>query len=183
MDWTVKSKHNDLIQELCLFTSKTGTLLNRNIIEMDTMPKSDIAQMTENVTDGKVVSSSPVDQAVLDEFVEAIGETGKKSLFGLIDIYLRNSPNILGKMDEAARDGDLQLLRQMGHSLKSSSASLGAGHLYELCRDLELNARKDVESCGEMENLPRYRQDVVDIQTEFSRVRLALNKIREEIFQ
>jgi HPt (histidine-containing phosphotransfer) domain-containing protein len=125
-------------------------------------------------------SETPVDRSVLDEYVEVIGPTGKKSLLGLIDVYLRTSPSILAKMNEAIEKEDLQMLREAGHSFKSSSGSLGASHLFALCRELEREVKTALEAGGSMGTVEGYRQEVVEIHAEFTRVHQALSTIREE---
>jgi HPt (histidine-containing phosphotransfer) domain-containing protein len=40
-------------------------------------------------------------------------------------MYLKNSPALLKKMQQAASTGDNDLLRNSAHSLKSASANLG----------------------------------------------------------
>jgi HPt (histidine-containing phosphotransfer) domain-containing protein len=125
--------------------------------------------------------SSPVNRAILDEYVDVIGANGKKSLIKLIDIYLRTSPNLLAAMDNALKKGDLPGLKQAVHTLKSSSGSLGAAHLFELCQDLEMKAGSDFNESEPTRDLEAYRRDTLEIRAEFTRVNQALGLIREEM--
>jgi HPt (histidine-containing phosphotransfer) domain-containing protein len=148
---------------------------------MDDMPTNQVSPGSETTVGKEAASSSPVDRSVLDEYIEVIGPTGKKSLLGLIDVYLRTSHGILAKMNEAIEKEDLKMLREAGHSFKSSSGSLGASRLFELCRELEREVKTALEAGGPVGTIEGYRQEVVEIHAEFTRVCLALSKIREEI--
>ncbi len=65
----------------------------------------------------------------------------------IVGIFVKDTPAILDKMKEARGKGDMQTLHRLAHSLKSSSASLGAMLLSELCKKLEVQA-----SLGEVED-------------------------------
>jgi HPt (histidine-containing phosphotransfer) domain-containing protein len=62
----------------------------------------------------------------------------------LIDTYLEDAEAQLAALRQAARDGDTVSLERPAHSLKSSSATVGAMALAELCRSLEADARTGV---------------------------------------
>ncbi len=59
----------------------------------------------------------------------------------LITIYLKSSPALLADIDSALQASDPERLWQAAHSLKSSSANLGAVKLARLCEELELQGR------------------------------------------
>ena len=85
-------------------------------------------------------AGSVVDRGVVDELIEATG--GDPSFLGeLIEAFRTDAPTQLAAMREAvaARSAD-DLVRPV-HTLKSSSASLGALGLAERCRSLEAQAR------------------------------------------
>ncbi len=62
----------------------------------------------------------------------------------LIDTYLEDAVTQLAAMRQAALDGDPAAMERPAHSLKSSSATVGAMALAELCRSLEADARAGV---------------------------------------
>ncbi len=55
----------------------------------------------------------------------------------LIETYLSVAPELLSQILAAAAEGNHDVLRATAHSLKSSSANVGAAKLSDLCRDLE----------------------------------------------
>jgi HPt (histidine-containing phosphotransfer) domain-containing protein len=83
---------------------------------------------------------SVVDRTVIDELIEATG--GDPSFLGeLIEAYRTDAPAQLAAMREAVAAGSPGDLVRPVHTLKSSSASLGALGLAERCRSLEAQAR------------------------------------------
>ena len=59
---------------------------------------------------------------------------------GIINVYLRDAPEKLAAIEEALVRGDTQQLGELAHSLKSSSANVGAVRLASACAELEGNA-------------------------------------------
>jgi CheY-like chemotaxis protein/HPt (histidine-containing phosphotransfer) domain-containing protein len=82
---------------------------------------------------------SPVlDHAVLDTFRHVMGDDTGSIMVELIDCYLAETPKLLEQMRKAIAQQDFKDLQRIAHGLKSSSASLGAIHLSQLCQELEL---------------------------------------------
>jgi CheY-like chemotaxis protein len=84
--------------------------------------------------------------AVLDpaplEAIRAIERSGRAGMLRkVISLYLETSPTRLRELREALARGDGDALRRAAHSLKSSSANLGATQLADLSRELEGLAR------------------------------------------
>ncbi|MEQ1653278.1 MAG: response regulator, partial [Hyphomicrobium sp.] len=91
----------------------------------------------ENVTaaDGTAASNT------LDEAVLAPLRSKRPELLArIIKTFLTYAPAMLTELTSAAASGDLQQLARSAHSLKSSSANLGAATLAARCRDLEKSA-------------------------------------------
>ena len=59
----------------------------------------------------------------------------------LIDTYLDDAVVQLQAMRQAAADGDVEAMVRPAHSLKSSSANVGATAVTDACRSLEADAR------------------------------------------
>jgi CheY-like chemotaxis protein len=116
--------------------------------------------------------TGPIDDRAL-ELIRALEREGAADLLAnVIDIYLRETPTLLQTLHEAAGRSDGVALRRAAHSLKSSSANLGAGCLAELCRELEA-----VALSGDLARAP---QQVAAIETEYGQVWPALAaQIRE----
>ena len=103
-----------------------------------------------------------IDQDVLNELRSVLGREVDK----LIDLFLDDTPMLLAKLEAAALAPDFPQLREAAHSLKSSSANLGAMALSAAAKRVELGAR--------LETLDRPAVAVALIATEFARARMAL---------
>ncbi len=62
----------------------------------------------------------------------------------LVDTYLSDATEQLAALRQAAADGDAAGVVRPAHTLKSSSASVGAMALSEQCRSLEADGRSGV---------------------------------------
>lgn len=81
-----------------------------------------------------------IDQGVLGDLLEATG--GEQAFLAeLIDAFLGDAPTLLGQMRDAVARGSAEDLVRPVHTLKSSSASLGALTLSAHCKSLEAAAR------------------------------------------
>ncbi|MEZ5852352.1 MAG: ATP-binding protein [Hyphomicrobiaceae bacterium] len=79
--------------------------------------------------DGKGI----IDERALDQFCQGSTEF----LEQLVDIFAEELPLQIDRMLQAASDRNVPAIASSAHSLKSSSASLGATRLSELCSDIE----------------------------------------------
>jgi signal transduction histidine kinase/DNA-binding response OmpR family regulator len=86
-------------------------------------------------------ADSPLDSGLLNN-IRALQRPDVPSLLGkIIGLYLDNSPALLQSSREAVAQGDAVALMEAAHSLKSSSANLGATQLAALCKELEQRGR------------------------------------------
>ena len=93
--------------------------------------------------------STAIDPSALAQMLEMAG--GDRSfVVELIDDYLEDSAALLAIVREASGDE----LRRAAHSLKSTSASLGAGRLAALCAQIEQAGEADaaLSSAAEREH-------------------------------
>jgi HPt (histidine-containing phosphotransfer) domain-containing protein len=81
-----------------------------------------------------------LDLAVIDELRAATGDDDE-FLADLIATYVGEGTEHLAAMSAAVAAGDSAELVRPAHTLKSSSASVGAMRLAELCRGIEASAR------------------------------------------
>jgi signal transduction histidine kinase/DNA-binding response OmpR family regulator len=85
-----------------------------------------------------VLQQKPLDN------IRAMQQPGAASILNrVIGIYLEHSPPLVQKIHQAVASNDAALLLESAHSLKSSSANLGAMHLAELARELEQMGREE----------------------------------------
>ena len=99
---------------------------------------------------------------MLDELREVLGSEVDK----IINAYLEDTPRLIAQLERAAVDNDPIALRVAAHTLKSSSANVGATTLSDAARDLEHGARDGT--------LTQPANAVAGIVGEFARVRAAL---------
>lgn len=84
-----------------------------------------------------VTTSTAIDLQVLQAFRSILGEESAGVLGELIEIYLQEAPTQVKTLHEAAANQDFATLKLTAHTLKSSSATLGALTLAQMCRELE----------------------------------------------
>ena len=103
--------------------------------------------------------------AVLKGFEEVQDEGEPDLIVELIDLYLEAAPRKLASMQEAVAGADEVSLRRAAHSLKGSSASLGAFGAAALCEELEHVSKADsLQNTGALLTM---------LELELSRVRRA----------
>lgn len=84
-----------------------------------------------------VIAKDAVDWSVLDS-MRTLQQPGKPDLRKqLMTLYLNSSPSLMEGIRDAIASRDGAALKQAAHSLKSSSMSLGATGLGEICASLE----------------------------------------------
>ena len=83
-----------------------------------------------------------IDQGILDK-IRALERGGAAGLLArVITLYLQGTPPLIERMRQALGANDETALRAAAHSLKSSSANVGAMKLHGLCKELELWAQR-----------------------------------------
>jgi CheY-like chemotaxis protein/HPt (histidine-containing phosphotransfer) domain-containing protein len=109
------------------------------------------------------VHQVPIDPKALDA-IRALQREGKPDLLArVINIYLEDSLRLLEALRQAVSEGDGAGVKRTAHSLKSSSANVGAVRLSSLCKDLE-RVDEDVP-------LEQVDQMVAQIEDEYASVR------------
>lgn len=104
-----------------------------------------------------------IDQEVLEELRSMLGGEVDR----LIDVFLEDTPRLVAALETAASSGpDYTALRDAAHSLKSSSANLGAMSLSAAAKRIEMGARQ--------QSLDRPAVAVALVANEFQRARQQL---------
>ncbi|MGY1521965.1 ATP-binding protein [Luteimonas sp. A482] len=103
-----------------------------------------------------------LDAAILEDLEAMLGDEVER----LVDIFLEDTPRLVRALENAAGGPDYDALREAAHSLKSSSANLGAMSLSAAARRVELAARE--------RSLERPAVAVALIANEFARARQQL---------
>jgi len=84
---------------------------------------------------------SPLDKTVLDGIRELEGAGNKGFFERIVKLYLSGAPGLVEGVLAGAEKGDMDSLLLAAHTLKSSSANVGAIGLSDLCRKIEVKAR------------------------------------------
>ena len=87
----------------------------------------------------------------------------------LITTYLTDSPTLMAKVQQAITQNNAVLLRESAHSLKGSSAMIGATLVTQHCRDLEY--------CGREQQLTSALVYLKALETDYATTHTALNSI------
>ena len=111
-----------------------------------------------------------LDPGVLDELAVQVGDDSPALIGELVDIYLGNAPQLLATMETALAAGDAKELMRAAHTLKSSSASLGAQRLSALSKRIEHATREG--------NLSGMEAPIAQAKHEFSAAAAALRARR-----
>lgn len=121
--------------------------------------------------------NSPIDFQILHSLRELDDEEDPDFLGDLIKIYLSDAPQHLATMKEAIFMGDANSLKLASHTLKSSSANLGALSFSEVCKELESMSREVVESGGELVFDAVIAGDwLLEAEVEWEKVRVAFER-------
>ena len=143
--------------------------------EAATQQDSDLE--TETATDSIAVgsvtgqrtepASSSIDQSVLDVIRDMEDEDDPDMLADIIGMYLDMSAELLQTLQTAVAKKDAESIRVAAHTLKSSSANVGARVLADLCRELEELGRSGV--------LANAASKLSRLYDEYQRAKLALS--------
>jgi CheY-like chemotaxis protein len=108
-----------------------------------------------------------LDRQVLDQLRKLLTNGKPELLARTINLYLVESPKLMQKLKQAAGAKDAPEIARCAHSLKSSSANVGATLLSRYCAEIEASARRaDTEEASET---------FARIETEHGRVQSALS--------
>jgi HPt (histidine-containing phosphotransfer) domain-containing protein len=130
--------------------------------------ESDFDGKQQDGEERKENSEEVFDDRVLENFRQIQRPDQPDIVKRLITIYLKSSPPLLDKIQAALALEDHEGLWQAAHSLKSSSANLGAVRLAQLCEELEIEGRAG--------RLGRAEELVESIRQEFGRAETWLRK-------
>jgi HPt (histidine-containing phosphotransfer) domain-containing protein len=86
-----------------------------------------------------------IDKSAL-QAITSLQRPGKPDLLGrVVDLFAKDSPAAISAIVAAVETGNLEEIRVAAHSMKSSSAYLGANRLSEQCKNIEQAARNGSE--------------------------------------
>lgn len=120
------------------------------------------------------LKSQPVlDRKILQSLQQMAGAKAATILRQIMDNYLEDAPQLLQSIRDAIEAGDAQALRQSAHTLRSSSANLGAITLSNVCKELELMGRNGSTTDAS--------ERMAQVEVEYEKVKVALQLEIEQI--
>ena len=116
----------------------------------------------------KKEEASPIDRTVLNALKELQIEGEPDIIKKITDAYLRSSGSLVTNLRQAVIDKNFEVVHNSAHSLRSSSANVGAMKLSEVCKELEMDCKgTKYDNATDL---------VSAIETEFVRVKDALTR-------
>lgn len=139
-----------------------------------------MTEMMDMISPEMAQNSTPLDRGFIEEYVRQMGPNGADVLASLIEIYEDTSPDLLGLLESSLDEMNLRDLQRAAHTLKSTSASLGAARLANLCRAVEAQARSLLQSGADADAgfVGEIQTEIGHIKGEFERVCSALDLVR-----
>lgn len=113
------------------------------------------------------MNTPTLDPLALDQLRPFKGRDGGSLLGNLIQVYLDQLPGWVDGLLKAHQEGGAHSVFKIAHTLKSTSASLGAYTLQGLCQRFE--------DAGRLEDLSSTESLLPMFETETSKVRAALS--------
>ena len=115
-----------------------------------------------------------LDQAVLNNILSLQKSGGQNILKKLVDLYLESTPKLMSALETGIHQHNPAAVRNAAHTLKSSSANLGASKLSALCKEVE-------SSVVGGEDVGRLNAKFERIETEYQQARSALLRECEKL--
>ncbi|MES9871593.1 MAG: ATP-binding protein [Candidatus Sedimenticola sp. 6PFRAG7] len=126
-------------------------------VDADSVPEELADAETEQVVEHQINSLEVIDKEVITELYEIMED----DFTSLIEAFLTNSPVCLDQIEAGIREGDCKHAIIPAHSLKSSSANVGAMALSELAKKMEFAARDD--------DIDRLQDGIMELREEYDR--------------
>ena len=135
-----------------------------------------IIQQTSETIPAETASTADdvLDLDALRDLREAIGEDDPAFLDSLVGEYFGDAQTLVDDLGYAFETNELDLARRVAHTLKSSSAMMGARHLSEVCARVE-HLLRDGDPLGA-------RAAATTVPIRFEESRRALDRMRQNGF-
>jgi CheY-like chemotaxis protein len=129
-------------------------------------------QQPPQVMDSPVVEPEVLDPKAMNRLRATLGAQADRMLPDLIKDFYKDADRLLHQARQALEQGQTNRLRRAAHSLKSTSATLGAMALSAVARELEQSARE-----GRLEGA---EGQIAQAEAELTRARTVLEAVRHE---
>jgi HPt (histidine-containing phosphotransfer) domain-containing protein len=118
---------------------------------------------------------SAIDQSVLDDLEKSVGDD-RSFLRELVETFLDDTPRQIAALRAGIADGDVETTNRAAHTLKSTSATLGALGLSAMARELQTMTAPDSTDSSDLAE-PEIAALVDVIAAEYESVRDELNRV------
>jgi HPt (histidine-containing phosphotransfer) domain-containing protein len=112
-------------------------------------------------------------EEIIKEIRQGIAAFGEEFMMQMIDIYLDDAPKRLLELRQAYLSGNRETFTRAAHTLKSSSAYVGAKHFSKLAETVE-----GASGQGALANLG---DQVVRLEEAYQEVKAALEEVRKAL--
>ncbi len=126
----------------------------------------------ENEQHEQAGEKNSVDSEKLERLRSSMSKLGEQAFVELIHSYLGEAEYRVAQMQQSLSQSNLADLQLAAHTLRSSSALVGATRLAQLCQELETSIR--TASGSERSQLPNVYEMSSQIATVYNRVKAAL---------
>ena len=163
-------------KEMCLasgmsdYLSKPFQLKNLEAILEQWLQESKSSDNVEKETSVSEYDQQIINQKKITELKELGEECGTDLLGEVVGHYLDSFPEQIQTISTGLQNNDAQVVFAEAHSMKSSSASLGADSMAKLCAELE--------AMGKLEEMKNMMALIAKIRTEYGRVESVLKKYK-----
>ncbi|MEM1369703.1 MAG: response regulator [Cyanobacteria bacterium P01_H01_bin.15] len=130
------------LEELVQALKKCTPLHQSSVTDLDNNSDSDSNGAAQLSGDPEQFCTA-IDLNVLNSTLDMLGDDRLSNLTLLLDVYEKESSKLITQIRDAIAHADASSVGFAAHTLKSSSASLGATHLAELCYQLETMGRNN----------------------------------------
>ncbi|MDX2426422.1 MAG: ATP-binding protein [Cycloclasticus sp.] len=111
------------------------------------LEKTDLPKSTARVKNNEIILATQQ----LDEIADMASDSGAALVRSIVDLYLEHTPGLIQQIKKAVSERNAESLFKAAHSLKSSSANIGALRLSALASQFEQNGREgDTDNAEEM---------------------------------
>ncbi|NES96957.1 MAG: response regulator [Desertifilum sp. SIO1I2] len=116
------------------------------------------------------IGEPTLDTQILYTLSRVVGDNAQEVMLEVIDSYLEETPRLLASLKTALSQQDFSTVLRVSHTLKSSSATIGAVTLARLCKEIEANLKA--------EHLSSLFVPEQNLQAEYEKVKMALLETR-----
>jgi response regulator RpfG family c-di-GMP phosphodiesterase len=122
-----------------------------------------------------------VNQKTIEDLLRTLGKQKTSLVEETIEIFMSESGDYIKNLELACADRNLEKMRHYTHTLKSTTASVGALHLSTACKTLDMEIRTLLSSAVPVFPQGQFENDIHQISKEFILVCQELVKVKSEL--